>query len=81
MKIMQQGKKPRSDDSSHQRTMNRFYLNILPWETRISLKINILKVVVIPMNGLGALLVASNMGVSVLPVPMVVFHVVIRSQI
>ena len=61
--------------------MNRFYPNILPWETRISLKINILKVVVIPMKGLGAVIVERNMRVSILLERMVVLHVVIRATI
>ena len=56
-----------------------FIPKILLWETRIGLHFNILKVVVIPMKGLGALLAKSNMGISVLPEWMVVLHVVIRA--
>ena len=56
-------------------------IKILPWEIRIGIQAKIPKVVAILLRGLGALLVGSNIWVSVLPERMIILHVVIRATI
>ena len=54
-------------------------INILPWGTRIGIKTNILKVLVIHFKGLGVLLVGSNIQVIVLSKRMIVLVVVVNA--
>ena len=66
-KIRKEGKRPRSNYSSHQNPKKGSITNILPWETRISLRTEIPELVAILLKGLGALLVGRNIWVDVFP--------------
>ena len=79
--IRKEGKRPRSDDPSHQNPKRGSIIKIILWETRTGLQIKIPKVVATILRGLGALLVGNNIWIGFFTEWMYVLHAVIRYTI
>ena len=77
--IRQEDKRPRWDDSSHQKPKKRFFQHEFSMGNKVGLQTKIPKVVAILLRRLCVLLVENNISVGVLPEQIVALVVLIRA--